>query len=120
MLLLSQESDRESFAVVAQDCTKSECVDEQVQSRRRSYRNHSSELTKSIAKVRSKEIGGFAEVVVACCKLAIKDEKIPTFSEVCKRVVPGKSGSKGNQEQITTDMTRCQNLQYASATMTDR
>lgn len=58
-------------------------------------------------------------MVVACCKLAIKDEKIPTFSEVCKRVVPGKSGSKGNQVQITTDMTRCQSLQYASATMTD-
>lgn len=57
-------------------------------------------------------------------KLAIKNEKIPTFSEVCKRVAPGNGKPKSDQKQILRDMTRCQNLRctkqsYASSTMTD-
>lgn len=53
-------------------------------------------------------------------KLEIKNKRIPTFSEVCKRV-SGNSKSTSKQEQIFTDMTRCQSLQsYASSTMSDR
>lgn len=52
-------------------------------------------------------------------KLAIKNERIPTFSEVCKKVPENNKSSK--QRKILTDMTRCQSLQsYASSMMSDR
>ena len=58
-------------------------------------------------------------MLTSCDNLLIKAKKIPTFSEVCKRGTR-EINSEAKQEQILTDMTRCQSLQsYPSATMTD-
>lgn len=49
-----------------------------------------------------------------------EDAKIPTFSEVCKR--DGFRIKSANEQELLTDMTRCQGSQtyHAQTTMADR